>query len=67
MSDEEQIRQCMSFRWVKGRGQQQASKKDDILMASSIAWSVHLVTPEEYLDDFDAAEFRKSQEKWRFK
>lgn len=65
--DEQQIRQLMSFAIIKGRGQAQRNKKDDLVIATSIAWQVQMITPTQYLDDFDRDEFRKNQEKWRFK
>ena len=67
MYDEEQIRQIMAFRWYRGGGRQQSNKKDDLLFATGIAWQLQLVTPEQYLDDFSVEEFKKEQEKWRFK
>lgn len=65
--DEEQIRQCMAFRIVKGRGQQRANKKDDLLVATAGAWQIQQTTPSAYLDDFNREEFLKEREKWRFR
>lgn len=68
MYDEEQIRQFKSFMLVKGRGQQRSNKKDDQVIAGSMAWGVHLVTPNETLDDLDYhEEFERQRRKWRFK
>lgn len=66
--DEQQIRQMKSFVIVKGgRAQARANTHDDLVMATCGAWQVHLVTPTEYLDDYDPEEFRKEKEKWRFR
>lgn len=66
--DEQQIRQMKSFVIVKGgRAQARANTHDDLVMATTGAWQIHLVTPTEYLDDFDRDEWKKSQQKWRFK
>lgn len=67
MFDEQQILQFKSFVVVKGRAQARSNTHDDLVMATTGAWQVHLFTPTEYLDDFDREEFRKEQEKWRFK
>jgi len=67
MYDEQQILQFKSFVIVKGRAQARANTHDDLVMATTGAWQIHLLTPTEYLDDFDIEEFRKSQDKWRFR
>lgn len=66
MYDEQQILQHKSFVVVKGRAQARSNTHDDLVMASSGAWQIHLMTPTEFLDDFDITEFRKEQKKWRF-
>lgn len=65
--DEEQIRQLMSFMLVKGRGKQRANRKDDLVFATTGAWQIQMITPEQYLDDFDKEAFLKEREKWRFR
>ena len=67
MYDEQQILQFKSFVVVKGRAQARSNTHDDLVMATCGAWQIHLLTPQEFLDDFDITEFRKEQEKWRFK
>lgn len=67
MYDEQQIVQFKNFVVVKGRAQARSSAHDDLVMATCGAWQIHLLTPTQYLDDFDRDEFRKDQEKWRFK
>jgi hypothetical protein len=66
--DEQQIRQLKSFVVVKGgKAQARANTHDDLVMATCIAWQAHLVTPIEYLDEFDKEEFEKQRQRWRFK
>jgi hypothetical protein len=67
MYDEQQIIQFKAFVVVKGRAQSRSNTHDDLVMATTGAWQIHLLTPQEFLDDFDITEFRKEQEKWRFK
>jgi hypothetical protein len=67
MYDEQQILQFKAFVVVKGKAQARANMHDDLVMATTGAWQIHLMTPTEYLDDFDITEFRKQQEVWRFK
>lgn len=67
MYDEQQLLQFKSFVVVKGRAQARANTHDDLVMATAGAYQVHLYTPTEYLDDFDVSEFRKEQDKWRFR
>lgn len=67
MYDEQQILQFKSFVIVKGRAQARANTHDDLVMSTTGAWQIHLLTPNEYLDDFDIESFRKEQSKWRFK
>lgn len=68
LTDEQQIRQMKSFVVVKGgRAQARANTHDDLVMATCMAWQVHLVTPTEYLDDFDREAWKAQREKWRFK
>lgn len=67
MYDEQQILQFKSFVVVKGKAQARSNTKDDLVMATTGAWQIHLFTPQEFLDEFDLDEFRKSQENWRFK
>jgi len=67
MYDEQQIIQFKSFVIVKGRAQARSNMKDDLVMATTGAWQIHLMTPTEYLDDFNIEDFRKEQSKWRFK
>ncbi len=66
--DEDQIRQMQSFIIVKGgRAQAKANTHDDLVIASTGAWQVHLVTPTEMLDDYDEDYAREARQKWRFK
>ncbi len=66
--DEQQIRQLKSFVVVRGgRAQARANTHDDLVMATTGAWQIHLVTPMEYLDDFDRDAWKQEKEKWRFK
>lgn len=65
--DEQQIKQMKAFVVVKGRAQARANTHDDLVMATTGAWQIHLFTPTEYLDDFDIESFRKEQDKWRFR
>lgn len=67
MYDEQQIIQFKNFVVVKGKAQARSNTHDDLVMSSCMAWQVHLFTPTEHLDDFDIAEFRKEQDKWRFR
>jgi hypothetical protein len=67
MYDEQQILQFKSFVVVKGRAQARANTHDDLVMATCGAWQIHLLTPTEYLDDFDIDAFRQEQDKWRFR
>lgn len=67
MFDEQQIIQFKNFVVVKGRAQARSSTHDDLVMATAGAWQIHLLTPTEFLDDFDLDEFRKGQDKWRFR
>jgi hypothetical protein len=67
MYDEQQIIQFKTFVVVKGRAQARSGMHDDLVMATTGAWQIHLMTPTEYLDDFDVESFRKEQSKWRFK
>jgi hypothetical protein len=67
MYDEQQILQFKSFVVVHGRAQARAHTHDDLVMATCGAWQIHLLTPTEFLDDFDIEDFRKGQDKWRFK
>lgn len=67
MYDPDQIKQFKSFVRIGGHGQQMPNKKDDLVMATCGAWQVQQLTPTMYLDDFDAEEFKKEHEKWRFK
>ncbi len=67
MYDEQQIKQFKSFVNYRGRGQARSNKKDDLVVASCIAWQVQDITPTMYLDDFDQEEFKKEKEKFRFK
>ncbi len=67
MYDEQQIIQFKNFVVIKGRGQARSNTHDDLVMSTAGAWQIHLLTPEEYLDDFDIEEFRKEQDKWRFR
>lgn len=67
MYDEQQIIQFKNFVIVKGRAQARSNTHDDLVMATTGAWQVHLFTPQEFLDDYDHDAFRKEQEKWRFK
>jgi len=66
MYDEQQLLQFRSFVVVKGKAQARANTHDDLVMATCIAWQVHLFTPDEDLDNFDIEAFRKEQKKWRF-
>lgn len=63
--DEDQIRQIMNMRRIHGGGRAPAAKKDDIAIATFGSWQVHLITPTQYLDDFNVEEFKKEQQKWR--
>ena len=65
--DEQQIRQFMSFVMVRGRAQAHSNKKDDLVVASAIAWQVAQLTPNYSLDDFDDEAFAKEKAKWRFR
>lgn len=65
--DEQQLRQLMSFMYVKGRVQAKSGKKDDLVVATAGAWQIQMITPSIFLDDFDQEEFNKEKEKWRFK
>lgn len=67
MYDEQQMLQFKSFVIVKGRAQARSNTHDDLVMATCGAWQIHLLSPTEYLDDFDLESFRKEQEKWRFR
>lgn len=68
MYDEQQIKQFKTFIVKKGgRAEARANTHDDLVMATCGAWQIHMLTPTSYLDDFDVDEFRKGQEKWRFK
>jgi hypothetical protein len=67
MYDEQQLLQFKSFVIVKGRAQARANTHDDLVMATTGAWQIHLLTPQEFLDDFDLDVFRAEQQKWRFK
>jgi len=66
MYDEQQLLQFKSFVVVKGKAQARANTHDDLVMATTGAWQIHLMTPTEYLDDFDLEEFHRDQKKWRF-
>lgn len=65
--DEEQIRQMLNFVIVKGRAQAKANTKDDLVIATTGAWQVHLVTPTEGIDEFDEVEYKRRRERWRLK
>lgn len=66
--DDQQIRQMKSFVIVKGnRAQARANTHDDLVMATCGAWQIHLVVPDEYLDEYDPEEFKRERQKWRFK
>jgi hypothetical protein len=67
MYDNQQILQFKSFVVVKGRAQARSNTHDDLVMSTCGAWQIHLLTPQEYLDDFDVDDFRKEQDKWRFR
>lgn len=67
MYDEQQLLQFKSFVVVKGRAQARKSTHDDLVMSTCGAWQIHLVTPTEYLDDFNLEDFKKEQQKWRFR
>lgn len=67
MYDPEQIKQFKSFMNVRGRAQAKSGKKDDLVMATGIAWEVQSITPSVYLDNFDVEAFHEEQQKWRFK
>ena len=65
--DREQIRQLQSFVYVKGRGQAEANKKDDYVIATAGALQIAQLTPDPDIDDYDEEEAKKKREKWRFK
>jgi hypothetical protein len=68
MYDETQIRQLMSFLIVKGgRAQAQSNKKDDLVLATSGAWQIQLLTPDNDFGDYDPVERQRQRDKWRFK
>lgn len=65
--DKTQIKQLKKFMIVKGRAQAASNVKDDLVMATAGSWQVHLVTPDNTFSDWDAEEFAREKEKWRFK
>jgi len=66
--DLEQIEQMQSFIIAKGgRMQAKANKHDDLVFSSAGAWQIHLVTPTEYLDEYDEQWAWENRQKWRFK
>ncbi len=67
MFDPQQIKQFKAFVIIKGRAQARMNMHDDLVMATTGAWQIHLLTPQSFLDDFDVDTFRKEQDKWRFR
>jgi hypothetical protein len=65
--DEQQIKQMKAFVINKGRAQAKGSSHDDLVMATTGAWQIHLATPIEFLDDVDPETIRRQHDKWRFK
>ena len=49
MYDEQQIKQFKSFVIYKGRAQARGVAHDDLVMATTGAWQIHLITPDAYL------------------
>lgn len=66
--DREQIEQLQSFIIGKGgRAQIIANRNDDMVMAVSGAYQIHLLTPSEFLDDYDEHAAWEGRQKWRLK
>lgn len=66
--DKEIVAQLRSFITDrKGKSRAESNMKDDLVVALAGSYSVHLKTPKKEIDDFDANEWKKEREKWRFK
>ena len=66
--DREVIEQLRTF-IVDRRGKPRAEsgKKDDLIIGLAGSYQLYLKTPKKEIDEFDKEEWKKSQEKWRFK
>jgi len=64
--DQEAIEQMLAFVYKLGRGQIEAGKKDDLVIAHSGAWQLYLLVPT--LSDADEdIDWEEERRKWRFK
>lgn len=66
--DKDVMEQLRSFIVNKrGKAQAESNKKDDLVIALAGAYQLNQLVPKKESDDFDVEEWKKSQEKWRFK
>ena|SRR3989344_3855766 len=66
--DKEIVDQLRAFIITKkGRSQAEANKKDDLVIALAGSYQMHILTPQKETDDVDLGEWKKEQEKWRFR
>lgn len=65
--DQESIEQMLAFIYKAGRGQAEAGKDDDLVIAHAGGWQLYLLVPAFADMEGEEVDYEKERQKWRFK